>query len=79
MQAGERVHWFRIIAELRASGRSVQSIAAELGLARMTVNDWVNGAHPRHADGERLLAIWMRELGTTRDQVPIIEESSFKT
>jgi hypothetical protein len=78
MEIGERVHWFRVIADLRTRGRTVQSIADEIDVPRRTVNDWATGAHPKHADGERLISLWCRCLVLERDALPIISEVDFR-
>jgi hypothetical protein len=59
-------------------GRSSRWIADELDVRRENVRNWANGEHPRHAVGERLLALWMRETGQPREKAPIISEYDFR-
>jgi hypothetical protein len=75
----ERVDWFRVIADLRRTDRTVASIAEELQMPRKTIEGWAAGCHPRHADGERLIDIWCRELDRPREALPILNESELVT
>ena len=74
---GHRVHWFRVICEIVAADLTLQAIADELGVTHKTVRDWRDGAHPRHADGEKLIAMWCEARHLERAQVPVISEFDF--
>jgi hypothetical protein len=66
-----RIDWFRILADLRRAKLGNRAAARRLGVAKSTVIGWKQGNEPRHADGERLLRLWMDETDQTRDQVPM--------
>jgi DNA-binding transcriptional regulator YiaG len=75
---GQRVHWFQLIADLRRLGLTTPAIAAKLGVPRSTIQDWAEGGHPRHAPGERLIALWCVSMKRPRSSTPLIEEADFR-
>lgn len=75
---GYRVHWFRLISDLRRIGMPTQAIANAIGEKRSTVQDWSEGAHPRHAPGERLIELWCTSTTLPRESVPTIAETDFR-
>jgi hypothetical protein len=74
---GYRVHWRLVINDLQRAGVGLDRQAKHAGVAVGTVWGWMGGAHPRHADGERLLDLWMLHLRKERTDVPIVAESSY--
>jgi hypothetical protein len=66
----ERIDWFRVLADMRHYNIPVQVVADHLRIPCGTVRGWQGGAEPKHADGERLVALWMLVLGKGRDKLP---------
>lgn len=73
-----RVDWFRLITDLNRAGNSTRRFADNLGIARTTIEGWKAGSEPKHADGERLIALWCEQLGRSRDQLPMIRRHDFR-
>lgn len=73
-----RVDWFRLIADLNRAGHSTRRFADILGIPRTTIEGWKSGAEPKHADGERLIALWCEQLRRSRDQLPMIRRHDFR-
>lgn len=73
-----RVDWFRLIVDLNRAGHSTRRFADILGIPRTTIEGWKAGAEPKHADGERLIALWCKELAKTRSEVPVISDFDFR-
>lgn len=46
------------------------TLARELDVPRGTLRRWLEGAEPRHDDGERIIAVWVRITGKAREYVP---------
>lgn len=69
---GERVHWWRVIADLERAGVSQAKIAATL---RRSVG-WVDyvknspGADPKTFEGDALRRLWALHTGCPLDEVP---------
>lgn len=67
-----RVDWFRVMAELQAQGYNLANISAAINVPKSTMMGWRNlDAEPRHADGERLIALWCQVSGAPRDALPL--------
>jgi hypothetical protein len=67
-----RVDWFRVMAELQGCGYNIANIAAAIRVPKSTMMGWRNlSAEPRHADGERLVELWMEVLDLPRDALPL--------
>jgi hypothetical protein len=49
---------------------SETQLARSLEVARSTLRGWVDGAEPRHCDGERILMRWAELTGKTRAFAP---------
>lgn len=65
------VDWVAIIQQLRET-KTIPQIAEGSGLAKNMIIGMANGYnHPRHANGELIIAFWMRETGKTRDDLPM--------
>lgn len=66
----DRIDWFRIVADLNYRGIRTQAIADKVGVARMTVAGWKDGAEPKHADGEKLLDLWVTVTSKPKQYAP---------
>lgn len=73
MSRAVRVDWFRVVAELQQAGYKIENIAAAVDVPKSTLMGWRNPPYsePRHADGERLIALWCRVMKTERDALPL--------
>jgi len=49
---------------------SSQVLADELGVPRGTLRRWLDGAEPRHTDGEQVLVVWCRLTSKAREFAP---------
>lgn len=66
------VSWWHVIVQLERHGYTHGQVAAAIGGARSTVQDWKNrDAEPGHVDGERLIALWRVVTGKARDDLPL--------
>ncbi|MEK9736232.1 MAG: hypothetical protein VW362_01320 [Candidatus Nanopelagicales bacterium] len=54
--------WFRVIADLEQRGLTLRSQADAVGVSVGAVYYWKQGGEPKHAHGERLLALYMDTL-----------------
>ena len=50
----------------------VGTLAASLTVPRSTLRGWLEGAEPRHNDGEALLLLWGRLSGKERAFAPLV-------
>lgn len=66
-----RVNWFQLFAQLKASGWSLYRIVGHLGVSKSTLIGWKMGVEPRHADGERLILLWLEVTGKQRAELPL--------
>lgn len=67
-----RVDWPQIITDLRGRGYTITAIAMRLRIPRTTIRGWADiDCEPRHADGERLIALWCASTGMERGQLPL--------
>lgn len=48
-----------------------KALGSYLVVHHSTVRNWLDGAEPKHSDGERLVIAWERLTGKTRAFVPI--------
>lgn len=67
----KRIDWFRVITAVLRSGYSIQGAADEIGVARTTLIGWRQGAEPRYSEGERLVLLWCKITGESRDKLPM--------
>lgn len=68
------VDWVRVIANLQASGMSLQAIADAAMVSKPSVIAYGSEdmrQRPEHSTGERLIAIWCEKLGYKRDALPM--------
>lgn len=70
-KGSQRIDWFRVITAVLRSGYSLQSAADEIGIARTTLIGWRQGAEPRYSEGERLVLLWCKITGESRDKLPM--------
>lgn len=64
------VCWPAVLADLCGGTLAVHAVARKLDVPRSTLRGWIDGAQPGHADGERVLAMWMRTTGKPRELIP---------
>lgn len=65
------IDWFRLLVQLKEQGHSLGAVSQITNIPKSTLNDYKQGAEPRHSHGERLLAFWARATGQGRDQAPV--------
>lgn len=73
----KRIDWFRVITEVLRCGHSIQSTADAIDVARTTLIGWKQGAEPRYSEGERLVLLWCKISGESRDKVPMVTASDW--
>ena len=57
----QRVDWWRVIDDLNKAGLGFRGIAQQTQIPLATLAGYKNlNVEPKHADGERLLALWRR-------------------
>lgn len=60
---GQCVDWWQIIQDLHMHGMSAQAISEVTHIPKSTIMGYKNlGVEPKHADGERVLALWRRRM-----------------
>lgn len=75
MTVPNRIDWFRVLMDLKRAGLSLETIATRIGVSKSGVIGWKNlYAEPKHTDGERLIALWVRETGMPRAGLPLDED-----
>lgn len=72
------IDWFRVIVDLGRAGMSYRALAESVGVSKSAVMGWVGGAEPKHADGERLLAVWCDRTGKPADDAPRAEVGDWR-
>ncbi len=68
------VDWVRLVANLRASGMSLQEIAQAARVSKTQVGAYASEEmrqRPEHSAGERLVALWCQVLGYSREDLPM--------
>jgi len=66
-----RVNWFLLFAQLKEKGWSLYRIVGHLDVPKTTLLGWKMGVEPKHADGERLIQLWLEVTGLQRAELPI--------
>lgn len=67
------VDWFRVLADMKDRGWSLEAISAVTGIPKPSLNRYRSfGAQPRYDVGERLLILWCGASGQMRSDAPII-------
>lgn len=58
-----RVDWWRVITDLSNKGMTMEAISGQVSIPLSTLAGYKNlNVEPKHADGERLLALWKRTM-----------------
>jgi len=58
-----RVDWWRVINDLSQKGMSLEVISGLTTIPKATLAGYKNlNVEPKHADGERLVALWKRTM-----------------
>jgi len=65
-----RISWFRVFNDLKNRGWSIYRVQEHLSIAKGTMHGWKAGAEPSHANGERLIRLWIEVTQLTREQLP---------
>ncbi|MFO1226545.1 hypothetical protein [Roseateles sp.] len=68
------VDWVRLVTNLRASGMSLQEIAAAARVSKSQVVAYGSEElrqRPEHSAGERLIAVWCHMLSYSREDLPM--------
>lgn len=74
----KRIDWFQVITTvLRSGDYSIQGAADEIGVARTTLIGWKQGAEPRYSEGERLVLLWCKITGESRENMPMCSVSDW--
>lgn len=66
------VDWFRVLADMQRCGMSLRQVSSRTGVTRWRIYEVWRGSTPdlRHADGEKLLALWCKHTRRQREQAP---------
>ena len=73
----QRYDWWRILQDLSMHGMTMEGIFAATGIPKSTLAGYKNlDAEPKHADGERLLALWHRKM---HPPAPVVNDSVRQT
>jgi hypothetical protein len=66
-----QVDWFQILLDVQRKGYKLVNVSAVIDVPRTTMLGWRDlEASPRHADGERLIALWCQVTGQQRESLP---------
>lgn len=71
LQTEARVDWFAMLDALNRRGIPTATVAALTTIPKSTILGWKQGAEPKHADGERLVQLWMQVTDLCREHVPM--------
>jgi hypothetical protein len=72
-----RVNWRTLIDDLISRGWDLDEIAESCLVTRPAVLGWhLYDREPKHARGERLVALWMAQTGRKRESLPILRRST---
>lgn len=66
------IDWQRLLWDLLQRGMSIRALAAELELPPNTVRGYMDGSHPPHWKGEKLIAMWERCTGGVRVELKTV-------
>lgn len=66
-----RVNWFQLFVELKSNGWSLYRLVEHLGVSKSTLIGWKMSVEPRHADGERLILLWLEVTQKQRGELPM--------
>lgn len=62
--------WPAVLADLCGGRLSTYAVADLVGVPRSTLRGWLDGSEPGHAQGELVIAAWMKVTGKPRELVP---------
>lgn len=69
----QRYDWWRILEDLRMHQMSLESISDATSIPKSTLLGYKNlQAEPKHADGERLIAVWRTRM---LPPLPVVTDS----
>lgn len=58
-----RVDWWKVMDDLSKAGMTMEAVSAAVFIPVSTLAGYKNSnVEPKHADGERLLALWRQRL-----------------
>jgi hypothetical protein len=70
MAPGQCCDWWRVIQDLHMHGLTLVAIAEATYIPKSTLHGYKNlGVEPKHADGERLIALWRTRMV---DPLPVV-------
>lgn len=73
----QRVDWPRLIVDLAERGYEPQEVGKRCGVSTMTIIGWRDYARePLHANGEKLVMLWVSQTGRSRESVPILRRAT---
>jgi len=68
----QRVDWPRLIVDLTDRGFELADLGKRCGVSEKSIFGWRDyGREPLHANGEKLVVLWVTQTGRSRDSVPI--------
>ncbi len=73
MTAPLAIDWFRLLWDLIQRGHSIASISERSKISRSTLRGYLEGSHPPHWKGEKLITFWCEQTGQTRSILTRIE------
>lgn len=73
-----RVHWFRVIVQLKEKGHSLYSVSTLTEIPKSTLVGYKQGAEPKYHDGDRLLRVWAHVVGKELSDAPRISPYSYR-
>lgn len=65
------VCWASVLADLCGGRLSTYAVAERIGVPRSTLRGWLDGSQPGHAEGERVIAVWLQVTGKSRELLPM--------
>ncbi len=77
IQPAEPVDWKRMFLTLRGEGYTLYDVSNFVGIPRMTLQGWMNGAEPRHQDGETVIRFWSEATQLPREALPVRPRAEF--
>jgi hypothetical protein len=67
---GQCVNWWQVLVDLAMHRMTMGAISDATGIPKSTLAGYKNlGVEPKHADGERLIALWRTRM---HDPVPVV-------
>lgn len=66
----DRVDWFQVLTDLGRKGVPVLAVSSAIAVPQSTILGWKQGAEPKFADGEKLVALWLGLTERPIEQLP---------